>query len=99
MAAINFLVIGVAISGGNPRVGRSANLVFAMFAFVLYYNLLGLGQSWISSGRYDLIPLMLTLHGGTFALAILWLGKAHNNWNWRRLLPKQRASNQDGTAS
>ncbi|WP_210546474.1 LPS export ABC transporter permease LptF [Rhodoferax sp. PAMC 29310] len=99
LAAINFLVIGVAISGGNPRVGRSANLVFAMFAFVLYYNLLGLGQSWISSGRYDLIPLMLTLHGGTFTLAILWLVKAHNNWNWRRLLSKQRASNQDGTAS
>ena len=84
LAAINFLVISVAISGGNPRVGRSANLVFAMFAFILYYNLLGLGQSWISSGRYGLAPLMLTLHGGTFVLAILWLSKVHNNWHWRR---------------
>jgi lipopolysaccharide export system permease protein len=86
LAAINFLVIGVAISGGNPRVGRSANLIFAMFAFVLYYNLLGLGQSWISSGRYGIAPLMLTLHGGTFLLALLWLAKVHNNWHWRSLL-------------
>ncbi len=100
LAAINFLVISVAISGGNPRVGRSANLVFAMFAFVLYYNLLGLGQSWISSGRYGLAPLMLTLHGGTFVLAVLWLSKVHNNWHWRRwAVRRPSASKQDEITS
>ena len=86
LAAINFLVIAVAISGGNPRVGRSANLVFAMFSFVLYYNLLSLGQSWISSGRFGLTPLMLVLHGGTLMLALLWLAKVHNNWHWGLLM-------------
>jgi lipopolysaccharide export system permease protein len=96
LAAINFLVIGLAISGGNPRIGRSGNLVFAMFAFVLYYNLLGLGQNWISSGRYGLTSLMVTLHGGTFVLALLWLTKVHNNWHWRRLLVKQPASSNKG---
>lgn len=100
LAAINFLVISVAISGGNPRVGRSANLVFAMFAFILYYNLLGLGQSWISSGRYGLAPLMLTLHGGTFVLAILWLSKVHNNWHWRRrAVRRPSVPSQNGSAS
>ena len=94
LAAINFLVIGVAISGGNPRVGRSANLVFAMFAFILYYNLLGLGQSWISSGRYGVAPLMLVLHGGTFLMALLWLAKVHHNWHWRRLLGRRALPSQ-----
>lgn len=86
LAAINFLVISVAISGGNPRVGRSGNLIFAMFSFVLYYNLLGLGQSWVSSSRYDMASLMFFLHGGTFLMALLWLAKVHNNWHWRALL-------------
>jgi hypothetical protein len=27
-----------------------------------------------------LFPFLLALHGGTFLLAALWLGKQHNNW-------------------
>jgi lipopolysaccharide export system permease protein len=35
LAAINFVIIGVAISSVNPRVGKSVNLVFSLFAFVI----------------------------------------------------------------
>ena len=83
LAAINFVIIGIAVSNVKPRVGRSTNLVFALFAFVLYYNLLNLGQSWIASGKYSFIGFLLTVHGGAFAFGTVWLAKGHNNWNWK----------------
>jgi lipopolysaccharide export system permease protein len=80
LAAINFVVIAVTVSSVNPRAGRSGNLVFALFAFVVYYNLLNLGQSWIGAGRTGFASFLLALHGGTLLLAVFWLGKQHNNW-------------------
>ena len=83
LAAFNFMVIGVAVSSANPRVGRSGNLVFALFVFVVYYNLLSLGQSWIASGKFTFAGVVLALHGGALLLATTWLAKGHNNWHWR----------------
>lgn len=84
LAAINFVIIGVAISSVNPRVGKSINLVFSLFTFVIYFNLISLGQSWIAAGKLQFTHYMLTLHGGVFMLAVFWLAKGHNNWHWRR---------------
>lgn len=81
LAALNFVVLATAVSSSNPRVGRSGHLLFALFAFILYFNLLNLGQSWIASGRASFIGFLLGLHGGAFALAALWVAKQHNNWS------------------
>lgn len=86
LAAINFVIISIGVSSVNPRVGRSVNLAFALFAFVLYYNLLNLGQSWIATGKIQLGVFVLALHGGVLVLGLLWLAKGNNNWQWRRLL-------------
>jgi lipopolysaccharide export system permease protein len=91
LAAINFVVIGVAISSVNPRANKSLNLVFALFTFVVYDNLLNLGQSWIASGQLSFVAYMLLLHGSVFVLAVVWLAKGHNNWHWKNLLPKKPA--------
>ena len=37
------MVLAITVSSVNPRAGRSGNLVFALFAFVVYFNLLNLG--------------------------------------------------------
>jgi lipopolysaccharide export system permease protein len=84
LAAFNFVVIAVIVSNVNPRAGRSGNLVFALFAFVVYYNLLNIGQSWVSTGRASFAAFMLVLHGGVFLLSALWLAKQHNNWTLLR---------------
>lgn len=85
LAAINFVIIGVAVSSANPRVGRSANLVFSLFAFVLYNNLLNLGQNWIAAGKFTFGGYLLALHGGALLFGAFWLAKGHNNWDWRTL--------------
>lgn len=90
-AAINFVIIGIAGSSVNPRAGRSVNLIFSLFIFILYYNLLTVGQSWIASGKFTWIGFLLGLHGGALVFGLLWLAKAHHNWHWRRLLGRRTA--------
>jgi len=75
------------VSSVNPRAGRSGNLVFALFAFVVYYNLLNLGQSWVSNSRAGFGNLLLGLHGTVMLIGVFWLAKQHNNWSLRRHWP------------
>lgn len=98
LAAINFVIIGVAVSSVKPRVGRSTNLVFSLFAFVLYFNVLNLGQSWIASGKFSFVGFLLTVHGGAFAVGTFWLARGHHNWHWRRLLGTKSAWSARGAA-
>ncbi len=87
IAAFNFVLIALALATGNPRSARSANLVLALFAFVVYYNLVNLGQSWITNGRVGFAAFMLLVHGSVLLLALLALAQRHHNfhlWAWLR---------------
>jgi lipopolysaccharide export system permease protein len=86
LAAFNFVLIGLAAAGVNPRVGRTINLGVAFLAFVVYFNLLVLGKGWVSGGQVAFASLMVGLHGGVLALTLMWLAKRHSNWTprWTR---------------
>jgi lipopolysaccharide export system permease protein len=81
-AAVNFIILGAAIANGNPRAGRGASFAFALLAFMFYYNLINLSQSWIASGQFRFTALILMMHGGIFIVSALWLAKRHNNWSF-----------------
>jgi len=85
IAAFNLVLLALAITSANPRVGRGGNFALALFIFVIYYNFINLGQSWIGSGKVALWPFMLALHAGALTLALLWLSVRHNQWTWRHL--------------
>jgi len=82
LTAINFVLLALAVSAGNPRAGKSGNLIFMLLAFVFYYNLLNLGQSWVATGLVGLWPFMLALHGGVFTVSLLWLAQRHYQFAW-----------------
>ena len=84
LAALNFVVIGAAAAGMNPRVGTAANLGFAFLTFVIYFNLLVLGKSWIGDGKVAFTPFLLALHGGALVFGSVWLSKRHYQWQWPR---------------
>ena len=87
IAAFNFVLIALVLATGNPRSARSSNLVLSLFAFVVYYNLINLGQSWISSGRVGFAAFVLVVHGGVLLLVLLALLRRHYNfrlWAWLR---------------
>jgi lipopolysaccharide export system permease protein len=91
VATFNFVVLALALSSVNPRASRSANLVFALFAFIVYYNFMVLGQSWIASGKATLLPFLILLHGGIFAFSALLLAVRHNHWSLRPWWQRRRA--------
>lgn len=91
LSALNFVILAVALSSVNPRGGRSGNMLFVLLAFVVYNNLLNLGQSWILVGLVSFGQFLLALHGGVLLLATLWLAKRHYNWTLRPARPPELA--------
>ena len=87
LAAFNMVLIALLMARINPRGARNGHLITAFFTFVVYYNLINLGQSWISAGRVSFAGLLVGLHGGVLliTLALLWL--RHTQWvpgqRWR----------------
>lgn len=90
LAAINFVVLAVALASVNPRGGRSGNMIFVVLTFLVYNNLINLGQSWVFGGSIGFGPLLVLLHGGVLLLGIAWLAKRHNNWTLRAALRSSR---------
>ena len=79
LAAFNFVLLALATASGSGRSGRSAGLVVALLGFATYYNLLGVGQSWVNAGRLSAPVMMLALHGGVLALCAATITLRH--WN------------------
>ena len=92
LASLNFVLLGLALTSANPRVARSTSMVFALLAFVVYYNLMTLGQSWIGAGRLSMPVFTLGLHGGVFVLALTLLTLRHLQWTPAALLPRRKAA-------
>ena len=87
VGGINLVLLGIGLSAGNPRRGGNWNLLLALLAFVVYYNLLNLSQTWVASAQLGVGPTLLMVHGGTFVIALLLI------W-WRArgsvILPRRR---------
>ncbi|MES2509958.1 MAG: LPS export ABC transporter permease LptF [Pseudomonadota bacterium] len=94
LAAINFVVLAVALASVNPRGGRSGNLIFVVLTFLVYNNMINLGQSWIFGGLIGFANLLVLLHGGVLVLGLAWLAKRHNNWTLRAALRRQPSGRQ-----
>jgi len=74
LGSANLLLLGVGLSATNPRRASNWNLMFAVLAFFVYYNLINLSQAWVAGGRTSMGVVLLELHGGALlmALALLW---------------------------
>ena len=81
LGAANMLLLGVGLSETNPRRAGNWNLLFALLAFVVYYNVINLTQAWVTGGRIDMGTAIVATHGGAFVLALglLWWRDARNS--------------------
>lgn len=100
LAALNFVLLAVALASVNPRSGRGGNMIFILLTFVVYSNFINLGQGWIFNGFIGFGKLLAALHGGVFLLGLGWLGARHFNWDFRptfllRRAPLSGRSDQD----
>jgi lipopolysaccharide export system permease protein len=86
--AANLLLLGVGLSASNPRRASNWNLLFALLAFVVYYNLINLTQAWVASGKASMGGALVGAHGSALllALALLWW-REHRNSSFGRRRP------------
>lgn len=77
LGAFNLILLGVAIPYVNPRTGRTGSLVMAMLTFFIYYNLINFSRNAVSSGHWNMVSMLFTLHTPVLLLSLLGL------W-WRR---------------
>ncbi|WP_343631696.1 LPS export ABC transporter permease LptF [Roseateles sp.] len=73
LGCVNLVMLGIGISATNPRRASNWNLLFALLAFIVYFNLINLSQSWVAAGKMKLIPGLATLHGAAFLVTLLLL--------------------------
>ena len=73
LAAANLLLVGIGLAATNPRRAGGWNLLLALLAFVVYFNLINLSQAWVAGGQYSMGGVLLATHGGMFLLALVLL--------------------------
>lgn len=85
LMALNLVVLALAITHVNPRTGRNVSVAIALLAFIVYYNLNSVGQSWVATSRWPLAAFM-GLHALVLALSALALAARHTHWRAPALL-------------
>jgi lipopolysaccharide export system permease protein len=53
ISALVLVLLAIPMSFVNPRAGRSMNLLFALFTYMVYSNLISVSQARVSQGRLD----------------------------------------------
>jgi lipopolysaccharide export system permease protein len=69
LAAIVLALLAIPLSFVNPRAGRSANMLLALFTYLLYNNLITISQAWVANGRITFTVGVLAVH--LFMLCLL----------------------------
>jgi lipopolysaccharide export system permease protein len=70
ISALILVMLAVPMSFVNPRAGRSANLLFALFTYMVYSNLLSVSQARVALGRLDFGVGWWVVHAGMVALLV-----------------------------
>jgi lipopolysaccharide export system permease protein len=88
--AANLMLLGLGLSATNPRRASNWNLLFALLAFIVYYNFISLSQAWIAASKAEFGVMLLLLHGLVFALALtlIWWRDNGINFSFKRASDK-----------
>lgn len=68
-------LLAVPLSHLRPRQGRYAKLVLGILVYLVYANLLGLGQAWIGKGQVPSAVGLWWVHGALLAWAVWMIRK------------------------
>jgi len=64
LSALVLALLAIPLSFVNPRAGRSANMLLAIFVYMLYSNLISISQAWVAQGKLSFalgVPLVHVL--------------------------------------
>ncbi|HEX5373189.1 MAG TPA: LPS export ABC transporter permease LptF [Aquabacterium sp.] len=81
-SGLNLVLIALATSSSQIRRANAWSMVWALLAFIVYYNLLTLSQAWVATGKLTDGAGLFGIHGAVMlaALTALWW----RDGSWRR---------------
>lgn len=62
LSALVLALLAIPLSFVNPRAGRSANMLLAIFTYMIYSNLLSVSQAWVAQGKLSFALGLLSIH-------------------------------------
>ncbi len=62
VAALLLALLAIPLSFVNPRAGRGTNLIFAILAYLVYSNAIGVCQAWVTQGRLQFALAIVLPH-------------------------------------
>ena len=62
LSAIVLALLAIPLSFVNPRAGRSANMLLALFTYLVYNNLMTISQAWVASGKASFALGLMSIH-------------------------------------
>jgi len=74
-AAAILVLLAIPMSFVNPRAGRSVNLLFALFTYIVYSNLLSVSQARVAQGRMDFGIGLWLVHAAMIALLVFMFAR------------------------
>jgi len=72
VSALVLALLAVPLSSVNPRVGRSFNLLAAVFLYFLYSNAISISESLVATGKLGAWQAVLLVHGTMLALVLVF---------------------------
>ncbi len=79
-------IIAIPLSYVNTRGGRSANMIFALLAYMVYYNTMSIAQAWVVQGRISHWIGIWPVHALFLVLGMLLLQRRQWVWSPRWLV-------------
>ncbi|MFZ2853152.1 MAG: LPS export ABC transporter permease LptF [Rhodocyclaceae bacterium] len=68
ISAVVLALLAIPLSFVNPRAGRSANMLLAIFTYMLYSNLISISQAWVAQETLPFSVGLLLVHVVMLAL-------------------------------
>jgi len=75
LSALVLVLMAIPMSFVNPRAGRSMNLLFALFTYIVYSNLLSVSQARVAQGRMDFGFGWWVVHAGMVLLLVFMFAR------------------------
>jgi lipopolysaccharide export system permease protein len=75
VSAAILVLLAIPMSFVNPRAGRSVNLLFALFTYIVYSNLLSVSQARVAQGRMEFGIGVWLVHAAMVALLVFMFAR------------------------
>ena len=73
LSTIVLALLAIPMSVVNPRTGRFANLLMAVFLFMVYSNLVSIAQTWVAQSKMSALGAMVAVHGSMVMVLVVLL--------------------------